>query len=895
MDPEIISPMACTERYPSEERHPSRSNSRSARREAKERGRPLSPVESSRLRGLERSKMRITKGPNNPGPPGPPDDGNPTVFDMAEDDSSASQSPSRQVILPESVTNPNESSSSDPHLRVAERLVEQEKNVSQLKQQVIIATANDTIAGLRTELEKVEFQSARQRESDNVVYEHNVKAVRENARNELAASDVLFRQEAQSVLIQAEHHEQSAVQSAITKYESLINQEAVSKCEAIISQERAEHQRALTAERSHVAEVKKQLEGLLADERQQQQRLIEAEKASILNLRQQLENERSLMASQHSAAEKVMNDRLESVNKRAIDEMNKFSVQMEQMANQNQMLMERLTHQMAVTQEAERAHQAAMASKDQQLEKLIQEFSMRPPEQVLTAQAAVTGTVTRATVTSSSMSSNPGGSGPPGGDPAPDKGDPNSHKDKDESDRKGSDRRNKGNPIPSPPDPPNGDEDDVSSDDPADKSKSRRSSVMKADDIVLPTLPEPAAFHKWRAEVRNKVKAASQDPDKAFEWIIELEDSTASVERFADCPKRFLALDAKLDEAVDKLLSNSVGDLSKRVFNFKEINAKRKIPSRGRQTLFMVYDSFATDRASGILYDLEDLFSIQLVNDRLESFLNRWDGIIIHLSEPPEEKLLDVIFGAQIKKSTKMKVHWEAYQLADKGTEKRTYNYLYQAAHNIVLRERRERARRKAVGDKPGLGMAAGTSGGAGKGPDNAVPGSSVPPNRGRPSDRLKPADLLCYYYSAGHCVHGSSCKFSHDESKCKVRADKPRSKSRARSPSVSVHKCVYYDGTDASCPYGSSCRFRHDKDNPEPTKTKDAARSASPGKGGRRKGGPKGKGGRRKGSPNGGKAGRSPRPKAKSRAHVAAEQLDDEDLEEEALLDEAEETSSDS
>ena len=66
-------------------------------------------------------------------------------------------------------------------------------------------------------------------------------------------------------------------------------------------------------------------------------------------------------------------------------------------------------------------------------------------------------------------------------------------------------------------------------------------------------------------------------------------------------------------------------------------------------------------------------------------------------------------------------------------------------------------------------------------------------------------------------------------------------------------------------------------------------------GKGGRRKGGPKGKGGRRKGSPNGGKAGRSPRPKAKSRAHVAAEQLDDEDLEEEALLDEAEETSSDS
>ena len=75
--------------------------------------------------------------------------------------------------------------------------------------------------------------------------------------------------------------------------------------------------------------------------------------------------------------------------------------------------------------------------------------------------------------------------------------------------------------------------------------KRKNQSYGKVDDIVLPALPEPSGFKKWRAEVRNTVKAAfPSNPDRAFQWVLEVEDPDKLVEDFARCSKKFLALGA---------------------------------------------------------------------------------------------------------------------------------------------------------------------------------------------------------------------------------------------------------------------------------------------------------------------------------------------------------------
>ena len=51
----------------------------------------------------------------------------------------------------------------------------------------------------------------------------------------------------------------------------------------------------------------------------------------------------------------------------------------------------------------------------------------------------------------------------------------------------------------------------------------------KAGDIALLGFPEPPSFRKRRPEVRNKVKAARRDPNKAFNWTEEVEGPTKPV------------------------------------------------------------------------------------------------------------------------------------------------------------------------------------------------------------------------------------------------------------------------------------------------------------------------------------------------------------------------------
>ena len=257
------------------------------------------------------------------------------------------------------------------------------------------------------------------------------------------------------------------------------------------------------------------------------------------------------------------------------------------------------------------------------------------------------------------------------------------------------------------------------------------------------------------------------------------------------------------------LLENHNGDLSSRVLNLKDERAKDRKICRGRELLFMVYDIYTSDPSFGALFDIQDLIGVKLINDKIEAFLNRWDHVLIHLTEPPSTQLREGLFVEQVKSSKKLQVDYQAYYLAKPGTDTRSYQYLYNAAKAVVERERRERARKKALkgwDDNPGLaaddppklkGKGKGKKG-KGKGKSGSYDGYLV-------------GEVLCYFYGThGNCKKGDSCPFSHDKSKAKSKARNP-----SQSPSrVGRAPCMQWTGEANSCQYGKSCRFRHDSPN---------------------------------------------------------------------------------
>ena len=226
-------------------------------------------------------------------------------------------------------------------------------------------------------------------------------------------------------------------------------------------------------------------------------------------------------------------------------------------------------------------------------------------------------------------------------------------------------------------------------------------------------------------------------------------------------------------------MSGITNDLARKIFNHKESNARRRIATRGRQALWMVYENFSTDPKAGVLYDMEDLMNARLVGENLEAFMTTWDNVVIHLSKPPDETILEALFCKQVKECQKMKSYWDAYSFANIGDKTHTYDYLYQSAKGIIDRGRKLRARNRLVGGSRGNNAF------IVNGDNKAVTDKGK--ERGRASKPIPTSDVLCYFFQQGHCVHGKDCKYSHNTANYKIKAKRPgsyRPPSRSGTPS---------------------------------------------------------------------------------------------------------------
>ena len=114
---------------------------------------------------------------------------------------------------------------------------------------------------------------------------------------------------------------------------------------------------------------------------------------------------------------------------------------------------------------------------------------------------------------------------------------------------------------------------------PSDEEKPE---VKEAESIKLPEFPKPETYRSWKTATREAIRAASDQPDEVFKWVLEVYDKTT-----------------KLLAALTKIAK---GELARQVLNFKETEANAGRAVRGRQVLFMFNQHVRTNEELGALY-----------------------------------------------------------------------------------------------------------------------------------------------------------------------------------------------------------------------------------------------------------------------------------------------------
>ena len=127
--------------------------------------------------------------------------------------------------------------------------------------------------------------------------------------------------------------------------------------------------------------------------------------------------------------------------------------------------------------------------------------------------------------------------------------------------------------------------------------------VKEAESIRLPDFPNPESYRSWKIAVREAVRAASDRPDEAFNWVQEVYEKTATSDALRTTGK-FITLDTKILNALSRVAE---GELNRQIINYKESEAAAGRAVRGRQVLFMFDSSSKPTKQLGPFYSVEDL------------------------------------------------------------------------------------------------------------------------------------------------------------------------------------------------------------------------------------------------------------------------------------------------
>ena len=357
-----------------------------------------------------------------------------------------------------------------------------------------------------------------------------------------------------------------------------------------------------------------------------------------------------------------------------------------------------------------------------------------------------------------------------------------------------------------------------------ESAQEEKPKAKEAETVKLPDFPNPETYRSWKTATRESIRAASDKPDEAFKWILEVYDKGASHEALRD-PQKFLTLDTKLLAALTKVAK---GELARQILNFKEVEAGKGRAVRGRQILYLFDQYFKTNEEVGSLYSVEDLLKVNLLGDDLSSFIHNWDweSVIAGMSHVPDEVTQRDILLRQIRKSTKMKYDLEIYDRAKEGSKEHSYGFLVQSIKDLLTRERMRKNRdriAKSHGDKYGAPAPTKPGGGNTRPPSRGGRGRSSSRDSGRSSARSrsssrssspKSSKAICYDFQKGKCTRGDKCKYLHKARSQSPKTDKPN-KGGKKINAV----CTFWK--KGKCTRGDKCRFLHREPSNNPSTRK--------------------------------------------------------------------------
>ena len=274
------------------------------------------------------------------------------------------------------------------------------------------------------------------------------------------------------------------------------------------------------------------------------------------------------------------------------------------------------------------------------------------------------------------------------------------------------------------------------------------------------------------------------------------------------------------------------GPLKRELTLYSEERTRVGQPLAGRAALWHVYARFKLDRGMAMGIDLSTLVQLTF-SGCLETFLSAWDYILMGLVKQPDDDLLLCLLDTQLRKSKALGPAFVVYDGAQEGTKERSFQFLYNAARQEILRKQREVTRDGLLKQPPKAAPAASRAESKRR-PRPRSPRAGeqrLPPGLESPPAAPAVATEICEYFArTGKCRFGDKCKYKHDKSS--APGDKrtgtpprsPRSPRRPRSTTptrAGAKAAAKPAATDKSkqpcrflklglCKHGASCPYSH-------------------------------------------------------------------------------------
>ena len=345
------------------------------------------------------------------------------------------------------------------------------------------------------------------------------------------------------------------------------------------------------------------------------------------------------------------------------------------------------------------------------------------------------------------------------------------------------------------------------------RAKSKKSSRSRhkyeshkgeASELKLPALPSMENYAQWCIAVHNVVLAGSGVGYKAFDWICKCEKPNVSLGDLADS-EGFSSLDFKLAGAIARIQS---GLLTHTLTRYALEYAQHGVPLKGRQMLLIIHQNYQTCLQTGQLYRPQDLLNVTLKGDSaMEEFLERWMLVLSAVEAKIPEGFAHDAFLEQMENSSALKGTLEYYHRLPPGHADKTYEFLLQAATQVVTRKNHVKNRLALTKNLAGA-------------------------QKEQPPPPRKSTEVCRDYQRSGTCRRGDACQFVHTKPKGPRRERVAAAPDAASQPGNSRQSSVSRPAASGGNAQGGRKRDdRHGRDRKQRSLSAQSGRTNSSGK----------------------------------------------------------------